>query len=100
MRVQSRFLLGRLSETYINLAKGMGNSDKIDSGEGGVLLHGLRPQSHSPSDNESCGYVACQITPVREKLGLDLASVRNGFKQNCRVSRRPGLKLDYQPTEK
>ena len=35
--MQSPFLLGRLSDTYINLAIGMGNRDMIDSGERGVI---------------------------------------------------------------
>ena len=59
--MQSPDLLGRLSDTYINLAIGMGNRDKIDSGEGEVLLHALSPQSHSPSDVKGCRDIRCQI---------------------------------------
>ena len=59
--MQSPVLLGRLSDTYINLAIGMGNRDKIYSGEGEVLLHALSPQSHSPSDVKGCRDVKCQI---------------------------------------
>ena len=73
MCVQSSFLLGRLSDTYINLAIGMGNREMIDSGEreGEVLLHAMSRQSHSPSDIESCGYIITgQITPVRKKAEI------------------------------
>jgi hypothetical protein len=48
--VQSPFLLGRLSDTYIKLAIGMGNREMIDSAEGEVVLHALSRQSHWPSD--------------------------------------------------
>ena len=69
--MQSPFLLGRLSDTYINLAIGMGNREMIDSGEGEVLSHALSRQSHSPSDIESCGYIITgQITPVRKKARI------------------------------
>ena len=68
--MQSSFLLGRLSDTYINLAIGMGNREMIDSGEGGVLLHAMSRQSHSHSDKESCGYITRQITPARKKVRI------------------------------
>ena len=61
MRVQSSFLLGRLSDTSIDLAIGMGNRDKIDSEEGEVLLHVLSPHSHSPNDIKRCGHLIHQI---------------------------------------
>ena len=73
--MQSSFLLGRLSDTRINLAIGLGNREMIDSGEregeGEVLLHAMSRQSHSPSDIESCGYIITgQITPVRKKAEI------------------------------
>ena len=70
MRVQSSFLLGRLSDTYIDLAIGMGNRDKIDSEEGEVLSHMLSPQSHSPNDVKRCRHLIHQIAsfcPREEK---------------------------------
>ena len=48
--MQSPFLLGRLSDTYIKLSIGMGNREMIDSAEGEVVLHALSRQSHWPSD--------------------------------------------------
>ena len=75
--MQSPFLLGRLSDTRINLAIGLGNREMIDSGEregereGEVLSHALSRQSHSPSDIESCGYIITgKITPVRKKARI------------------------------
>ena len=92
--------MGRLSDTYVSTAIGMGNREMIDSGEGDGLPHALSRQSHSPCDIKSCGYITRQITPVRKKPGFDSASVRNGMKQYCRLSKRLGVKLDHQPTEK
>ena len=73
--MQSPFLLGRLSDTRINLAIGLGNREMMDSGEregeGEVLSLALSRQSHSPSDIESCGYIITgQITPVRKKAEI------------------------------
>ena len=65
--MQSPVLLGRLSDTYINLAIGMGNRDKIYSGEGEVLLHALSPQGYSPNDIERCRGVVCQIMSEGKK---------------------------------
>ena len=65
--MQSPVLLGGLSDTYINLAIGMGNRDKIYSAEGEVLLHALSPQSHSPCNRRCCRDVLCQIMSNERK---------------------------------
>ena len=44
--MQSAFLLGRLSDTYINLAIGVGSGDAAHRLDGEMLLHLLRsPES-------------------------------------------------------